>query len=252
MLGAELTRRYGGAGPARRHDRRHVPRLGRARASARSCRAASRCGSKATPTTTSARGCRAARSCCGRRAARAFVAEENMIAGNVDPLRRDRRRRVHPRHRRRALLRAQLRRDRGGGRRRRPRLRVHDRRARGDPRPDRPQLRGGHVGRVRVRVGPRPVAVPAHEPRHGRHRPARRRRRRLAARHRHPAPRGDRLRGRRAAAVATGGRNVELVRARCSRRTTSACSKRSATRWSAASTPTRRSWRRRTWVSTHG
>ena len=32
---------------------------------------------------------------------------------------------------------------------------------------------------------------------------------------------------------------------RCSRRTTSGCSKPSATRWSAASTPTKRSWRRR-------
>ena len=42
----------------------------RARASARSCRAASRCGSKATPTTTSARASRAARSCCARRARR--------------------------------------------------------------------------------------------------------------------------------------------------------------------------------------
>ena len=31
-------------------------------------------------------------------------------------------------------------------------VRVHDRRPRGDPRPDRPQLRGRHVGRVRVRA----------------------------------------------------------------------------------------------------
>ena len=36
-----------------------------------------------TPTTTSARASRAARSWCARRATRAFVAEENIIAGNV-------------------------------------------------------------------------------------------------------------------------------------------------------------------------
>ena len=146
----------GRRGPARRHDRHHVPRLGRARASVRSCRAASRCGSKATPTTTSARASRAARSCCARRATSTFVAEENIIAGNVILYGATARQRVHPRRRRRAVLRAQLRRDRGRRGRRRPRLRVHDRRPRGDPRPDRPQLRGRDVGRLRVRVGSRP------------------------------------------------------------------------------------------------
>ena len=45
---------------ARRHDPHRLHRLGRARASAPSCRAASRWRSKATPTTTSARACRAA------------------------------------------------------------------------------------------------------------------------------------------------------------------------------------------------
>ena len=58
-----------------------------------------------------------------------FAAEENIIAGNVIALRRDRRRGLPPRRRRRALLRAQLRRHRGRRGRRRPRLRVHDRRA---------------------------------------------------------------------------------------------------------------------------
>ena len=67
MLGAELTRRWGGEGlPDGTIDSRS--RVRRARASARSCPRASRCGSRATPTTTSARACRAARSCCARRA----------------------------------------------------------------------------------------------------------------------------------------------------------------------------------------
>ena len=126
-----------------------------ARASARSCRAASRCGSKATPTTTSARACRAARSCCARRASSKFVAEENIIAGNVILYGATGGERVHPRRGRRAVLRAQLRRDRGGRGRRRPRLRVHDRRPRGDPRADRPQLRGRAC-----RAGSRSCATP--------------------------------------------------------------------------------------------
>ena len=50
-------------------------------------------------------------------------------------LRRDRRLAVRPRHRRRAVLRPELGRDRRRRGRRRPRLRVHDRRPRGDPRP---------------------------------------------------------------------------------------------------------------------
>ena len=53
------------------------------------------------------------------------------------------------------VLRAQLRRHRGGGGRRRPRLRVHDRRSRGRARPDRAQLRRGHVRRRGVRARPR-------------------------------------------------------------------------------------------------
>ena len=44
---------------------------------------ASRCGSRATPTTTSARACRAAASSCARDRDAPFVAEENIIAGNV-------------------------------------------------------------------------------------------------------------------------------------------------------------------------
>ncbi len=70
MLGAELDAPARRRRPPRRNDRRDVPRLGRARASARSCRVASRCVSKATPTTTSARASRAARSCSGHRGRR--------------------------------------------------------------------------------------------------------------------------------------------------------------------------------------
>ena len=44
---------------------------------------ASRCGWRATPTTTSARGCPAAGSSSGRTGGRPFVAEDNVIAGNV-------------------------------------------------------------------------------------------------------------------------------------------------------------------------
>ena len=70
MLGHEVTKRYGGDGPARRHDRPHASPARPASRSARSCRAASRCGSRATPTTTSARACPAAGSSSGPTAAR--------------------------------------------------------------------------------------------------------------------------------------------------------------------------------------
>ena len=63
--------------------------------------------------------------------------------------------------------------------------------------PTGPQLRGRHVRRVRVRLGPGPLAVPAVQHRDGRPRRARRRRRRLVARHRHHAHGGDRFAGRR-------------------------------------------------------
>ena len=54
-----------GRGAARRHHRHHPDRLGRASRSAPSCRAASRCGCTATPTTTSARDCPEGASSCG-------------------------------------------------------------------------------------------------------------------------------------------------------------------------------------------
>ena len=54
-----------GRGPARRHDRHHVHRLGRPVVRRVRAARASRCGSRATPTTTSARACPAAGSWSG-------------------------------------------------------------------------------------------------------------------------------------------------------------------------------------------
>ena len=72
-------------------------------------------------------------------------------------LRRDLRRAVPARPRRRAVLRAQLRRHRGRRGRGRPRPRVHDRRHRAHPRPDRAQRRGRDVRWRRLRPRPRPA-----------------------------------------------------------------------------------------------
>ncbi len=90
--------------PHRRHDARqrgHARLVGRAeracptarststsaarpvRASVPSCRRASRCASRATPTTTSARGCRVDASWSTPTAGPRFAPEENVIAGNV-------------------------------------------------------------------------------------------------------------------------------------------------------------------------
>jgi glutamate synthase (NADPH/NADH) large chain len=76
-----------------------------------------------------------------------FVAEDNIITGNVAFYGATSGEALHPRHRRRALRRPQLRRHGGGRGRRRPRLRVHDRRQGRDHRQDRAQLRRGHVRR---------------------------------------------------------------------------------------------------------
>ena len=81
-----------------------------------------------------------------------FVPEENIIAGNVILLRRHRRRGLPARPGRRALLRAQQRRLRRGGRPGRPRLRIHDRRLRGGHRPHGLQFRGRHERRRGVRL----------------------------------------------------------------------------------------------------
>ena len=80
-------------------------------------------------------------------------------AGRVDhrrqhrDVRRDRRRMLFPRHRRRTLRGAQLRRGRRGRGRRRSLLRIHDRRHRRGARQDRTQLRGRHVRRHRLCAG---------------------------------------------------------------------------------------------------
>ena len=115
---------------ARRHHPRRTSPARPARASAPSCRAASRSRSRATPTTTSARACRAAgSSCCPPR--RGDVRRRGQHHHRQRrALRRDQRRGLLPRRRRRAVRRAQQRRPRGGRGRRRPRLRVHDRRPR--------------------------------------------------------------------------------------------------------------------------
>ena len=85
MLGHEVTKRYGGDGLPDDTIDVHLHRLGRAELRRLRARGASPCGSTATPTTTSARGSPAAGSSCGRRSTRhpAFVAEDNIIAGNV-------------------------------------------------------------------------------------------------------------------------------------------------------------------------
>ena len=84
-----------------------------------------------------------------------YVAEDNIIAGNVILFGATSGQAFLRGVGRRAVRGAQLRRARGGGGRRRPRLRVHDRRQGRHPRADRPQLRGGHVGRRRLRLRPR-------------------------------------------------------------------------------------------------
>ena len=77
-------------------------------------------------------------------------------AGGIDhrrqyrAVRRHCRRMLFPRHRRRALCRAQFRRHRRGGRHRRPWLRIYDRRRGGGDRPDRAELRCRHVRRHRL------------------------------------------------------------------------------------------------------
>ena len=108
-------------------------------------------------------------SSCGPTARRRFKAEEQIIAGNVIAYGATAGRDLPARAGGGAVLRPQLRRDRGGRGCRRPRLRVHDRRSRRGARPHRPQLRGRHVrwlclrprsdagsGQPRARRAPRP------------------------------------------------------------------------------------------------
>ncbi len=82
MLGHEVTKVHPKGLPDGTIDS-PLTGSGRAVASARSCPPASRCGSTATPTTTSARDCPAAGSSCGRTGLGRSSAEQNVIAGNV-------------------------------------------------------------------------------------------------------------------------------------------------------------------------
>ena len=83
MLGSALTRSATAATACPTTPSPSTCAARPARASAPSCRAASRCGSRATPTTTPARASRAASSSCYPDRDAPFVAEENIIAGNV-------------------------------------------------------------------------------------------------------------------------------------------------------------------------
>ena len=130
-----------------------------------------------------------------------------------DPVRRDRRTRVLPRRRRRALRRPELRRERGRRGRRRPRLRVHDGRRRRRARPHRPQLRRGHERRRRVRPRRgRDVHRPL-QPRARRARAGRRRGRRAPARARRGARAAHRL-ARRGARARRLGRRARISSSR--------------------------------------
>ena len=83
-----------------------------------------------------------------------YVAEDNIIAGNVILFGATSGQAFLRGVVGRAVRGAQLGRPRGRRGRRRPRLRVHDRRQGRHPRADRPQLRGGHVRRHRLRLRP--------------------------------------------------------------------------------------------------
>ena len=89
-------------------------------------------------------------------------------------LRRDGRRGLRPRPGRRAVRRAQQRRRRGGRGRRRPRLRVHDGRPRRRAGPHRPQFRRRHERRHRLRARRVAPVQAALQPRARRPRDARR------------------------------------------------------------------------------
>ncbi len=124
-----------------------------------------------------------------------FVAEDNIIAGNVILYGATARRGLSPREGRRTLLCPQLGghgRGRGCGR---SWVRVHDRWPCRRARTDRPQLRRGDVGwdRLRLRPGRHVPSEPEH--RDGRSRGPGGRRPDLVARHRAPAPDRDRITG---------------------------------------------------------
>ena len=156
LLGSEITRRHGGAGPARRHHHPHLPRLGRPELRGLRPRGGHHAALRGRQRLLRQRALGWPARCCARPRPRRFVAEEQIIAGNVILYGATGGRGLHPGPGGGAVLRPQLRgrgRGRGCGG---PRLRVHDRRQGGRPRAHRAQLRGRHVRRRRLRLRPRP------------------------------------------------------------------------------------------------
>ena len=224
MLGAEVTPALRRRGPARRHHRRRPHRLGRPEL--RRVRAP---GHHPAPRRRRQRlrgqgpvrrpGRRSA-----RRTSSPFVAEDNIIAGNVILYGATARRGVPPRRGRRALLRPQQRRDRGRRGRGRPRLRVHDRRPGRRPRArpaatSAPGMSGGVAfvldpdGTFPARVNPEMVDL--EEPR--------RRRPRLAARPGRAPPRPRPARRSRPRLLDDWDAARRARSSRSCRRTTSGC-----------------------------
>ncbi|EFL26930.1 glutamate synthase large subunit [Streptomyces himastatinicus ATCC 53653] len=196
---AEVRRR----GPAGRHHRHHLHRLGRPvlrRVRAPRCHAAAGGRRQRLRRQGPVRRPRDRPPGPGRRPPRRVLDHR----GQHPRVRRDRRRDVSARQGRRAVLRPQLGRDRGLRGRGRPRLRVHDRRPGRRPRPDRAQLRGRDVRWHRVRHRPRPGQRQRRPPR--RRRRAGRHRQAVAARRCAPPPGGDRFHRRGRAARRLGPR----------------------------------------------
>ena len=134
ILGSEITRRYGAAGLPDDTIRLHFTRLGRPELRRVPARAASRCELEGDANDYVGKGLSGGRIIV-------YPPRELDLRGRGEhhhrqrrALRRHRRRGLHPRPGRRAVLRPQQRRRRGGRGRRRPRLRVHDRRPRRRPR----------------------------------------------------------------------------------------------------------------------
>ena len=209
LLGSEISRRHGAAGPARRHHLADLHRLGGAEL--RRLRAP---GRDHAPLRRRQRLLRQGpvRRPPGRAPAGGLALRRRGPdhCGQRHPLRRHRRRGVHPGAGGGALLRAQL----GGHRRRRgrgrPRLRVHDRGRGPGARADRPQLRRRHVGRHRLRLRPGPDLRAAGEPRGRGRRAARSGRRLQRARPGGAARRRDRVGRGRPAARALGHRGPRV------------------------------------------
>ena len=144
-------------GPAGRHDRRRVPRLGRAVLRRLARRRASTFTLHGDANDYTGKGLSGGTLAIMPPDGATYRRRGERHHRQHRPVRRDERQGVRPRPGRRALRGAQLGRERRHRGRRRPRLRVHDRRARRRARPDRAQLRRRHERRPGVR------------PRRGRH-----------------------------------------------------------------------------------